>query len=218
MLGLAVVRMRPSSFLPNFIVFEGIDGSGTTTQLKLLSNRLSQQGVPYLATFEPTDGAIGQLIRQVLQHKLRLQPISLAYLFAADRNEHLYHPTKGILVELAKGKLVICDRYLFSSLAYQALTTDLDLLKKLNSDFPLPQLVFYLDTPAAVCFERLKDRQRLELFEDLTLQEQVAQNYHQLWANWQGRLEVIQLDGSKPPEEISQQIWKRIAELPILKK
>ncbi len=104
-----------------FIVFEGLDGAGTTTQLHLLEKNLKEAGVTVFATAEPTDSAIGRLIRSVLRKEISVEPKTLAMLYATDRYEHLYGKG-GIIEHLDAGDTVICDRYLYSSIAYQSIT------------------------------------------------------------------------------------------------
>ena len=130
--------------LSNFYVLEGLDGSGTTTQLEILDERLGALGVSHLCTSEPTDGEVGRLLRAALQGRIRLHPYTIAHLFAADRNEHLRASGVGILDRLKAGDLVISDRYLFSSLAYQGAQCGVDFVWSLNSRFPLPSAVIYL--------------------------------------------------------------------------
>jgi dTMP kinase len=144
--------------LEKFVVLEGLDGAGTTTQLKLLDRRMAAEGIPHFCTGEPTPGAIGRQIRSILKREVRVDPRTVALLFAADRNEHLYHPEVGILAHLQRGEVVISDRYLFSSLAYQSVECPFDYVRELNRPFPLPKLVLFVDTPVAVSQERLGRR------------------------------------------------------------
>ena len=107
--------------LKNFIVFEGIDGAGTTTQQRLLKERLQSQ-FPHIgchSTAEPTSGPTGTFLRSVLRGEVQVSPRTAAYLFAADRQEHLA-ATGGIEELCRNNTIVISDRYLFSSLAYQS--------------------------------------------------------------------------------------------------
>ncbi len=108
-----------------FIVFEGIDGSGTSTQSKALVQNLVERGMPTIHTWEPTDRPIGRLLRQMLSGELTSSDSPeqdrhlLALLFAADRHDHLWNNKDGIKKELAQGKHVVCARYVLSSLAYE---------------------------------------------------------------------------------------------------
>ena len=93
--------------LKNFFVIEGLDGAGTTTQLKLLDKELSVRNIPHLCTFEPTDFEIGSLIRNILHKKTKANRDTIAFLFAADRNEHIYRKDYGIIDHLDKKELVV---------------------------------------------------------------------------------------------------------------
>jgi dTMP kinase len=110
--------------LSNFAVFEGGDGSGTTTQMSLLSRRFSAVSPVFFPTFEPTGGPVGKIIRAALGKEIALLPETLARLFAADRGEHLYAP-EGILERAARGELVISDRYVLSSLVIRVLSAEM---------------------------------------------------------------------------------------------
>ncbi len=134
--------MIKKDILKKFIVLEGLDGSGTTTQIKMLSDKFKNSGIKLLVTAEPTDNRIGRIIRETLHHKYKIKPDTLALLFAADRNEHLFGK-KGIIDYLDEGYYVISDRYFFSSIAYQSLNCDLDWVIALNN-FPLPEYLFLL--------------------------------------------------------------------------
>jgi dTMP kinase len=133
------------SILHRFAVLEGLDGSGTTTQLRLAGRRLEREGVPHFLTWEPTDGPVGTLIRSILRHEVPAEPCTVAMLYAADRSEHLHGPG-GILERASRGELVLSDRYLFSSLAYQSLECPEEQVAGLNAGFPLPELLVFVDT------------------------------------------------------------------------
>src|SRR5437870_3245745 len=102
-----------------FIALEGIDGSGKSTQAKLLSDKMQKEGLKVYLTCEPTGSPIGSLIRNILKGKMEADHRVIAGLFVADRLEHLLHKTNGILKKLANDFTVITDRYYFSSYAYQ---------------------------------------------------------------------------------------------------
>src|SRR3989338_2355735 len=115
-----------------FIAFEGLDGSGSSTQAQLLAKRLEKKGKKVLVTKEPTsDNPTGKLIRSVLQHRQKMSPQELQRLFTEDRAEHLKNVIEPAL---AAGTTVITDRYLFSTLAYGALEVEWDWLKRLNQN------------------------------------------------------------------------------------
>jgi len=123
-------------------VFEGIDGAGTTTQLKRLGNFFKKEEL--VTTAEPTDRETGLFLRKMLKGELDFSPRTAAYLFAADRAEHLYGKG-GIIENTEKGMFVVSDRYIFSSLAYQSISCGEELPRLLNSPFPLPEILFYFE-------------------------------------------------------------------------
>jgi dTMP kinase len=213
-------RTPAPSVLENLVVLEGLDGAGTTTQLRLAGEKLTGLGVPHLCTGEPTDGAVGALLRRILRHELKVHPDTVALLFAADRTEHLHDPREGMLSRIQAGQLVICDRYLFSSLAYQAVACDFEFVRLLNSTFPLPRHVVFLDTPIPLSQQRLQVRagRERELFDGEGIQESIRAGYRRAFALFEGTgMEVHTLDGSEAPSAIFGKFWKIIASLPILR-
>jgi dTMP kinase len=205
-----------TTILQRFIVLEGLDGSGTTTQLKLLAERLAREGTAHAATWEPTDGGIGKMLRSILAREIRAHPRTVALLYAADRSEHVHEPQTGIEARTRRGELVICDRYLFSSLAYQSVECGFDWVMSLNSTFPLPQCLIFLDTPVDVCQERLNQRGKVELFDGAAFQTKVRDAYLRAIERYSGAgMSVSLLDGDRPAGLIHGDIWKIIAGLPI---
>ena len=193
--------------IKNFIVLEGLDGCGTTTQTGLLAKKLEDAGIPGVRTNEPTDGSIGRFIRSVLQKKESVDPFTLALLFSADRNEHVYG--KDGIVQLAEaGKMVICDRYLFSSLAYQSLFIDYETVAELNRYYPLPEYLFYIDLSPEECQKRMEARgEEAELFERLELQRKIDANYKKTLALLSGSdMKTIIIDGRASKQDIHRQI------------
>jgi len=196
------------SVLENFIVFEGLDGAGTTTQMQLLAEACDRKDRLCRATFEPTDKPIGRLVRSVLQKNLVTTPLALAMLYAADREDHLYNPINGLVQDLEMGKLVICDRYLYSSLAYQSVDCGFEKIESLN-EFPSPQYVFFIDTPVDECIRRITNRGAdTELFEKHEFLEKVKENYERIFSNLSDEVHLVRLDGLLAKEEIARQIRK----------
>ncbi len=147
--------------IPKFVVFEGIDGSGKSSLIEGIQLVLNTRKIRSWATSEPTRSPIGLVIRNKLLEGVAITYPSLAYLFAADRYEHLYGP-EGIINKAKHYDVVLCDRYLFSSLAYQCyqshtLTNSLAFF--LNKDFPYPELIIYLDNSPSLSLERLISKQ-----------------------------------------------------------
>ena len=196
--------------LENFVVLEGLDGSGTTTQMKLLKKELSWRGESVFTTCEPSPLPTGRLIRQVLRKEIKMEAETLARLFSADRHEHLYGAEDGIITHLNRGELVICDRYLFSSLAYQSLECGFDLVKELNP-FPLPQHLIYVKLSPEDCRERMSTRSQEELFEAEKIQRAIIENYERgMNAYGDCGMKKTVIDGSGSRSEICAEIMKAI--------
>lgn len=194
------------SVLQNFIVFEGLDGAGTTTQMQMLATACDKKDILCRATFEPTDKPIGRLVRSILQKQIVTTPLALAMLYAADREDHLHNPVNGLTHDLEQGKLVICDRYLYSSLAYQSVECDFEIVAKLN-DFPAPEYVFFIDTPLEECIRRIDSRGNTsELFERHEFLQKVKDNYERIFSTLSDKVKFFRLDGLASKEEIACQI------------
>jgi dTMP kinase len=184
-----------------FIAFEGLDGSGSSTQANLLVNNLRNKKYKAFLTKEPTNNIIGGLIRGQLAGDWSASMECLQLLFAADRAHHL---DKDILLVLKKGKIMISDRYLFSSIAYGSLKVDREWLLKLNERFLLPDLTFLLQVPPKICLKRMKaNRFTLELFEQEQKLNQVWQTY--LWLAKKFK-NIILIDGTQTKEKIAEKI------------
>jgi dTMP kinase len=131
----------------------------------------------------------------------------MAYLFAADRNEHLFCP-EGVMESAAEGTLVISDRYFFSSLAYQTVDCEPSFVRELNSRFPLPEFLVYLDVCPAVGNLRLKERKDREIYEYVEFQNKVHRNYLQIIEDYsKSSVKVLIIDGSRDPESIHEELW-----------
>jgi len=194
-----------------FIAFEGIDGSGKSTQVKLLTEKLEQAGLKVYTTCEPTDGPIGKIIRDIFTHKMEADHRTIAALFVADRLDHLLNKTNGILKKLEEGYTVITDRYYFSSYAYQSTHMNLDWVIKANSlsaDLLRPDLNIYIDISPELSMERLnKGRSSIELYETLENLQNVRNKYFDVIALLKKDEEVLVIDGNRSPENISSEIW-----------
>jgi dTMP kinase len=196
-----------TGILPRTVVLEGLDGAGTTTQAQLLAERLRERGTDVCLTCEPTSSPVGTLLRQALHGLPPLTPRTLAFLFAADREHHIYNPEDGILHQLERGRTVVSDRYLFSSLAYQSVDTPYSEVALLNSLFPYPRMIIYIDTPAEVCMERLKTRPSRDRFEEITFQKKVSASYERSFEKLPSGCTLHRFDGSLSVETIAQQIY-----------
>jgi dTMP kinase len=142
-----------------FVVYEGIDGSGTTTQASRLAAYLRGQGVPVCETSEPTRGPFGAVIRQALEGRLEVDERALAVAFAADRYDHLFSTDRGIVDRLSSGTWVVCDRYVLSSVVYQAANgMSAEWIQSLNKYAVPADLTIFIDTPVDECLSRLSAR------------------------------------------------------------
>jgi len=198
-----------------FIVFEGIDGAGTTTQTGRLATRLLAADRRVWLTSEPTERPVGLLARRILSGEFAVAPEAVAHVFAADRADHLYSPG-GIVERLADGEIVVCDRYKYSSLAYQTIDVPGDLVESLNAGFDDPELVIFLDLPVHVGEERLATRSQRDIYERLDFQEKVRERYLRVLANACAGVRVVTLDGTLPPDILAEKIWEAVAETSIL--
>ena len=200
--------------IENFFVIEGLDGSGTTTQLCRIRKKAEGLSPPLFTTFEPTDNPIGTLIRRVLHGELNVPPDTLMRLFSADRSLHLYERETGILDRAAMGELVLSDRYLFSSIAYQALGSPFEEVLSLNP-FPLPEKVFFIELAPELCASRREGRLKEELFDELETQRAIRDGYYRAFEAFKNlNLEII--DGTLSIEEITAAIWRSLPYAPIL--
>ncbi len=200
-----------------FIVFEGIDGSGKSTQIQNISKKLQAKNLKIYTTFEPTDGPVGVLIRQMLSGKLKTDQRTIASLFAADRTEHLTNPKNGIRQKVDQGEIVLCDRYYFSSYAYHSQYMDIDWVihaNSLNAQILRPDLTIFIDVDPKICFQRIKlSRSSFEMYEKIDIMEQVRANYFKAFDLLKDIEKIVVIDGNIPPEKVEEAILNEIKKL-----
>mgnify|MGYP000347783307 CR=1 FL=1 len=189
-----------------FICIEGLDKSGKTTQSALLVEALRRKGYDAVYTSEPSDGNIGRFIREyILNRKERVYAAVEALLFAADRVEHTETVIKP---NLENGRIVVSDRYLFSSIAYQgAAGVDIDWIREINKAAIKPDLAIYIDVPVDVIFQRCEGRK--SVMERREIQEKVREIYLKLVKNG----ELILIDGNRPVREAAKDIEKTVFDM-----
>jgi len=205
-----------------FLVLEGIDGAGTTTQMRLLAEGIarSRPDLRVHLTAEPSQGPVGQSIRQVLRGRITgrdvlgrpapYDPTSLALLFAADRMDHL---ATEVLPLVQQGWMVISDRYLWSSLAYQSLKTPWSLIQAANALAPDPDLVVMLHVPPEVAMSRMQgSRPGLDVFENLETLRQVEQAYREA-LQVRAPKRLLEVDGTLPIPAIAERILAEVLAL-----
>ena len=198
-----------------FVVLEGIDGAGTTTQTQRLATRLRRESVPVRTTREPSDGPIGALIRQVLTGRIVVPDgrapgwATMALLFAADRMDHVETEIEPFV---NSGGVIISDRYDASSLAYQSVTSGtasagaVEWIRTLNRHARRPDLTIVLDVPSDVAATRRAQRgEAAQLYEQNEVQRQLAAFYKDLAAHLPNdRVTVI--DALAPIDEVHARI------------
>ena len=197
--------------LKNFIVFEGIDGAGTSTQIKKICEKNPQK---FFQTAEPTSLETGKFLRKMLGGEFSVDEKTNSFLFAADRAEHLYGKN-GIIEQINNGKTVISDRYLFSSLAYQSISCGEELPKLLNSTFPLPEILFFFEIDPEISLKRVDSRnEKKEIYEKIETQKKIAMEYEKIISEYENNpsctMKIIRIDATKSIEEISETISKII--------
>jgi len=208
--------MDKKEIIRNFVVFEGLDGAGTTTQADLLEKKFNFDKISCINSCEPTKSFIGKAIREVLSGDIRVASGTISKLFVSDRHEHLYNPDTGIVSLCNAGNFVISDRYLFSSLAYQSMDYGFDRVLELNSSFPLPEHLFFLDVPPEICQKRLSSRVLLEIYEEKHLQENILSNYRKSLNIFKDTgMNIHILDGTKNKENLGKIIWRILNPKPI---
>jgi len=191
-----------------FIVFEGVDGAGKTTQVRLLAERLQGAGYEVVCLKEPTEGPWGQKLRHLAQHgRQEISPAMELEWFLQDRREDVEH---NIQPALARGQIVVLDRYYFSTIAYQgALQLNPEEIRVRNEAFaPPPDLVFLLHLPAAQGLQRVKQRGTLSHFERLDYLERVAAIFAAMNFPYLRRI-----DAAAEPLTVQEHIWQEVASL-----
>ncbi|KON28091.1 hypothetical protein AC481_02845 [miscellaneous Crenarchaeota group archaeon SMTZ-80] len=183
-----------------FFAIEGIDGSGKTTQSRDLVDSLIKNGFNAVYTMEPSKGYIGTFIKEKIIINKKVSPEVEALLFAADRFEHI---DSEILPLLRKGKIVVSDRYVHASIAYQgAQGIDLEWIESLNYFTIEPDLAIYIDVPPSIGISRKKGKK--SVFENLESLSKVRKIYQDLVDK--GNLTLI--NGMKKRDEIGRDLYK----------
>jgi dTMP kinase len=192
-----------------FVVLEGIDGSGTTTQAARLAASLRAAGHAVVSTREPSDGPLGVVLRQALTRRLvGLSDQALALLFAADRLDHL---ASVVEPALAEGKVVVSDRYVLSSLAYQGMRLPLSWVETLNAAARPADLTLYLEVDPRTAARRRQGRGgAAELFDADEVQRAVARAYGRVVRKHARAQRVVRVDGRAAPDVVAREILSRV--------
>lgn len=194
-----------------FIVFEGIDGAGKSTQARLLAEALEREGKQVYITAEPTPLPSGRALREVLGGKVKKTPCEIAIMFAEDRVAHNKDSECGIEKLLADGVCIICDRYYYSSLAYQGSQCDYEWVRSLNTRCPEirhPDLCIFLDLTPTESMKRIMSANRgsTEIYENEETLAKVRNTFMKVIDDMrkEDRIEVI--DASRDIDTIASDI------------
>ncbi|NWG10169.1 dTMP kinase [Candidatus Bathyarchaeota archaeon] len=184
-----------------FVCVEGLDGCGKTTQAKFLVKTLKKMTYNAIYTAEPSRSHIGKFVKKYCLHgKGRISAVIEALLFAADRYEHV---ESEVTSALKKGKIVVSDRYVYSSLAYQgAAGLDLKWIEAINKHAIKPDLALFLDVKPEIVIQRLKSKK--SVMENLETQRKVREFYVKFVENG----ELVRIDGNKSKEDVADAILK----------
>ena len=207
----------------NMFVFEGIDGSGTTTQAAEARKRFEARGLPAQVTAEPSSGPIGSQIRQILSGRLVVPrrggsaPFdwqTMALLFAADRQDHI---AAKITPNLNDGVNIICDRYVHSSVIYQSVSSGKEdaasWIKECNRYARNPDLVFYLKIDPTEAVRRCRQRDtQTDMFDDPELQRLLALAYDNIESYFPEH-SIVTIDAGQSVDDIADECWQHIEKL-----
>ncbi len=202
--------MIKNSYPGKFVVIEGLDGSGKSTQVELLVNFLKEKGKEVVLTKEPTmDSEAGRKVRQFLKGEIKIEPLELQKLYVQDRKEHLENK---VIPSLKDGKFLISSRYAFSTFAYGASDgLDINELIKMNEHFLLPDLTIVIDTLPENCINRIEARnESKEFFEKKEKLEKVNEIYKKIPNMFEN---IVMVNGERPMEEVFQDVKKLIEKI-----
>ncbi len=194
------------------IVLEGIDGAGTTTQAARLGAALRGEGRDTHLTREPSDGPVGRLLREILAGKhAPVDATTMSLLFAADRADHVQ---REVAPALARGQIVVSDRWYHSSLAYQGAGEERRWIATLNDRARRPDLTLLLEVDPDVAAERRRLAARPEeLFDRLEMQRRVAAGYREVVQELATREHIVVLDGGKTVDAVAAEILVHVRQV-----
>ncbi len=195
-----------------FIVFEGLDGSGKGTQIELLTQKMRAEGRTVCQTAEPTNSVSGGLLRDALGGFVKRNAYELSALFLLDRIFHNTNEINGIRQYLEKGIDVVCDRYYYSSFAYQGMDADLDWIMNLNLGCPeiiRPDVCIFLDISPETGDKRLTDgRLSREIYENTAAQQKIRQRFYEVFEKLKDTETIQIVDASRSVAEVSADIFQ----------
>lgn len=198
-----------------FIVLEGLDGCGKSTQLKRLADNLKNLGETVILTAEPTEYETGAYLRRILSESQSKNMYLQAALFLADRLEHITHPEFGIRQYLEKGFTVVCDRYYYSSFAYQGTASDVNWVMDTHLKCPemlIPDLCIFLDVNPDTCKARIdQGRDKPELYEkDINLMREIRNNFLNVLNQLKDTQNITIIDANQSLEDVEKEIFDHV--------
>lgn len=201
-----------------FIVIEGVDGSGKSTQANLLADYLRGLGRRVHHTAEPTESGLGGMVRDGLGGEHPRTTEELAAMFLADRVAHNVSPKSGIKQYLESGTDVVCDRYYYSSLAYQGVDGALQWVADMNLNSPViekPDICIFIDLDPEKCLEHIRaGRSHFEIYEENSaIIAETRRRYGIVFEMLKGRDNIVIVDGARTPQEVSADIIAAVGKL-----
>ena len=198
-----------------FIALEGIDGSGKSTQARLLTEKLQQAGHKVHSTFEPTNGMVGTTLRNILRGNIKADERVIAGLFLADRLDHLLNEETGLVKKMQDGYTIITDRYYFSSYAYNGTHMDINWVIEANSicaQILRPDVNIFIDLAPETSMQRISaNRAGTELYETLDNLRNVRNKYLESFEKLKHEERILTVDGNNTPEAIADNIWSQLS-------
>ncbi len=200
---------------PLFIVFDGMDGSGKTTQMRRLADRLRAQGVPVVTTFEPTGNPDGARLRQALAGQIPATLQQMAAMFLLDRIGHNQHPVNGIEKYLSDGYTVLCDRYYYASIAYQG-GDDPESFRwvaDMNRGCPAirhPDGCICFDLDPEIAMRRItagRSPEQLEIYETVSQQARIRERFRRVREAFRDEELIVTVDAGGTVDEVEAAVW-----------
>lgn len=202
-----------------FIVIEGLDGSGKTTQTKIIVDKLMKKGINVVNHAEPTNGEYGKICRQILSGNKKCTKSELALLFTADRIDHNVNEKDGINMHINNGDTVICDRYYYSTLAYQGVDVGVDWLKNLNlncEEIRKPDMCIFLDLTPEKSLERIyanRSSDQIEIYETKDYLTNIRRRFYNCLESMKDSENIVIINADGTVEEVAKKVEKVIMEL-----
>jgi len=200
----------------SLIVFEGIDGSGKSTQAQRFAARMCSEGIPCHATTEPTDRPIGKLLRQLLTGQPPMDERVMARLFAADRLDHVLNSENGLLKKSQAGTHIVSDRHYLSSYAYQSVHMPLEEIIQINEasvQLLRPACHVFINISPETALTRLRKRQgRPEVYETLEWQTAIRQRFFDVFKHLRDEETILIVNGERSEDEIAADVWRLASE------